>query len=85
MVQRFEPFDVTDHLLKRLRLQRRFRESRMSAGGFQCAAPAQHKTHPERVSRVEQQVAGLRCAVGVIEVMVIGAGRYPRQQQLGHA
>ncbi|MNL11404.1 hypothetical protein D3C87_1322380 [compost metagenome] len=85
VIPRLQAFNIADHLIQGFRLQRGFREPGMGAGGLQRTATAQHKTQAELIGHVEQQVARLGGAVGVVEVMVIGAGRHPRQQQFGHA
>ncbi|MNC41528.1 hypothetical protein D3C75_902970 [compost metagenome] len=77
MIARLEPFDVTDHLVEGFWLQRGFREPRVGTGRLQRAAPAQDETQAECFGHVEQQVTGLGGAVGMVEVMVIGAGRHP--------
>ncbi|MNL11373.1 hypothetical protein D3C87_1322050 [compost metagenome] len=85
VVQRFQPFDIADHLLKAFRLQRGFREARMGAGRFQRAATAQDKAQAKLIRQIEQQITGLGAAVGVVEIMVISARRHARQQQFDHA
>jgi hypothetical protein len=54
VIPRFQPLDIADHLLEAFRLQRRFREARVRAGGFQRTTATQHKAQPELIGQIKQ-------------------------------